>query len=157
MQDANLWIEFLKEAEQAWLRIFDSGKRTNLVSPDGAPLRRLPIRWQSRRNIYYYFRRWWGPRLASNMLKNLPIFERGGTLYVAAYDVPPISLKVQNITEINDTNPKKVLLTAVLVGGFDEPLIIQYIITKHTLTKHFMIVNRSDVQDFRYRNRHLEE
>ncbi len=151
-----MWRDFIREAERAWLRVFDSGKRTAFLSPDGAPLLRLPVRWQSRRNIYNYFRRWWGPRLANNMLQNLPIFERGGSLYVAAYDVPPISLNVSKVEVLREKDDT-VWLRATLTGGFDEPLIIRYVVKKDGLTKHYMITSRSDPQDFGYCNKRLEE
>lgn len=151
-----MWRDFIKEAERAWLRVFDSGKRTPFCSPDGAPLLRLPMRWQSRRRIYNYFRRWWGPRLANNMLRNLPIYERGGNLYVAAYDVPPISLNVSQV-EVERETDDTVWLQAILTGGFDEPLIIKYVVKKDRLTKHYMIVSRSDPQDFRYSDKRIEE
>lgn len=151
-----MWKDFIIDAERAWLRVFDSGKRSSFYSPDGAPLLRLPIRWQSRRRIYNYFRRWWGPRLANNMLRNMPIYERGGSLYVAAYDVPPISLNISEV-EVHKDKDDIVWLNAVLTGGFDEPLIIKYVVKKHTLTKHYMIVSRSDTDDFRYNNKRIEE
>ncbi|HBK85229.1 MAG TPA: hypothetical protein DDZ53_04260 [Firmicutes bacterium] len=156
MPKCEMWKEFIIDAERAWLRVFDSGKRSPFLSPDGAPLLRLPMRWQRRRCIYNYFRRWWGPTLAGNMLRNLPIFDRGGCLYVAAYDVPPISLNVSQVTLLEDNN-ERILLRAVLTGGYDEPLVINYVVKKHPLTKHYMIVARSDYEDFRYHGKRIEE
>lgn len=151
-----MWQDFIVAAERAWLRVFDSGKLTQFKSPDGAPLLRLPMRWQSRRRIYNYFRRWWGPRLANNMLRNLPIVERGGSLYLAAYDIPPISLNVESVGVLNEETPL-IRLSAILTGGFDEPLNIDYEVTQDAVTKHYMIVKRSDLEDFRYQKRRLEE
>lgn len=151
-----MWKDFITDAERAWLRVFDSGRKTGFCSPDGAPLLRLPVRWQSRRRIYNYFRRWWGPRLANNMLRNLPIFERGGSLYVAAYDIPPISLNVSKVA-VAEEKDDTVWLEAILSGGFDEPLAVKYVVKRHGLTKHFMVVSRSDFSDFRYHDKRMEE
>ncbi len=148
--------DYITQAERAWLRVFDSGKPSHLHSPDGAPLRRLPRCWQSRQRIYAYFRRWWGPRLASHMLCNLPIFVRQGCLYVAAYDVPPISLNVREVQVVRERDGV-IVVSTTLVGGFDEPWRVQHVLRRNPLDKRLMIVERSDPEDFRYRVPYLDE
>lgn len=151
-----MWKEFIVGAEGAWLRVFDSASKSNLCSPDEAPLMRLPMRWQRCTYIYHYFRQWWSPRMAKNMLLNLPLFERGGNLYVAAYDIPPISFEVSQVKILAERRGVY-LLESVLVGGYDAPLSIKYIVAPHPVTKHFMIIKRSDRKDFRYRCSVAEE
>lgn len=146
------WKDFIVAAERAWLNVFDAGKPTSLLSADGAPLLLLPPEFSTRRKIYSYFRRWWGPRLASNMLYNLPLCTRADRLYVIAYDIPPISLNVSKVTRIGE-QPDGILLQTVLTGGFDEPLLVRHFLQIDPRTKALMITDRSDKEDFRYRPR----
>lgn len=145
------WGDYIANAELAWFRVFDAGKVTKKTMPDGAPLTVMPPRFNTRQKIYAYFRRWWGPRLACNMLNNLPLIEHGGKLYMIAYDFPPVSMTARSV-HVTQADGNVIRLHATLYGGFPEEQ-IEYQVTYNQLPRRPMISRRSDAElDFRYQS-----
>lgn len=117
--------------------------------PDGAPLTLMPPRLDTRQKIYTFFRHWWGPRFASNMLNNLPLHEHGGRLCMIAYDFPPISMTPRTVS-LEGREGDTFRLHATLYGGLPEEH-INYLVVKNQLNHRMMIVRRSCAEsDFRY-------
>lgn len=119
--------------------------------PDGAPLTLMPPRFDTRRKIYAYFRRWWGPRLTSNMLSNLPLHEHGRSLCMIAYDFPPVSMTPKELPLVQEEGDS-VRLQATLYGGLPEEH-VKYLLVRDQLSGRPMIIRRSDAEaDFRYQS-----
>lgn len=145
------WRDYIADAEMAWFRVFDAGKPTKLKMPDGAPLTLMPPRFDARQKIYAFFRRWWGPRFASNMLNNLPLHEHGGRLCMIAYDFPPISMTPTAVS-LEGREGDAYHLHATLCGGLPEEH-VDYLIVRNQLNHRMMIIRRSQAEaDFRYQS-----
>lgn len=143
------WKDYIAGAELAWFKVFVAGEPTKMTTADGAPLYKMPIAFSSRNKIYAYFRRWWGPRLASNMVCNLPLTERNSQLYMIGYDFPPISLTAKDVEILSERRGSR-RLHAVLSGGFEEEH-VTYLVRDSPLHLKSMIINRSaSADDFRY-------
>lgn len=150
------WQRFIANAEMAWFRVFDSGATTRLASSDGAPLFCLPAALASRRQIYQYFRRWWGPRLAQNMLCSLPLLERSGHLYVIGYDFPPISMTAGPVGR-ESAEDGQLRLHTLLTGGFED-VPVRYRLQLSPFNRRYMIVSRWTADlDFRYQDHRRAE
>ncbi|MGI6357188.1 MAG: hypothetical protein ACOX2K_00580 [Bacillota bacterium] len=155
MQD-DRWREFIAGAELAWFRVFSSSQTMRSTMPDGAPIGMLPGKFSTRRKIYRYFRLWFGPRLAKNMLANLPLIERQGRLCVIQFDFPPISMTPGQV-KIERANAGTWRLHTTLSGGWPDEQIRYRVLACPECRP--MIVRRSGAyDDFRYQaSPHCEE
>ena len=115
----NIWLkDFIAESERTWFRVFFAGKKTRRRSRDGAPLATLPPEFSSREKILKFFKRYWGQRLATQMLGNLPLTKRCGRLFVIRYDPGPLSARVRNVRLLCRT--KKTIVAQTTLGGGPE-------------------------------------
>ncbi len=145
------WRDFIADAELAWFRVFDSVRLLKTKTPEGTPVGALPKRFASRRKIYAYFRRWFGPGLASNMLANLPLIERQDKLCVIQYDWPPVSMTAGQV-QIKSSGEGTWRLHTTLTGGWPDEQ-IDYQVIYNPVGCRPMIVRRSGAyDDFRYQS-----
>ena len=139
----------IKSAEGQWLYVFYAGKKTRHRAKDGAPLELLPPRFESRRKIYRFFSMFWGKRLATQMLKNLPLKNRHGRLYVIAYDAGPMSVVVRKIRILCQTKCKLTILTQ-LTGGPEGRVYVVHSLVKSRAGRYVIARRTGPAYDFRY-------
>lgn len=141
--------KFITTAEGQWLHVLYSGRKTRCRSADSAPLELLPPRFNSRRKIYRFFRLFWGRRLATQMLRNLPLKTHCGQLYVIAYDAGPMSVVVKAVRVLCRAKQTLLVLTK-LVGGPEGGVYVVHNLIKRRMGSYIIARRIGPPYDFRY-------
>ncbi|MEI7024455.1 hypothetical protein [Paenibacillus sp. y28] len=146
---------FITAAETAWLHVFDSGKEidgSDEWTDEGVPMALLPPRFQSKRSIYLYFRRWWSAQYARRMVCNMPFYIRNGKRYVKLYDPPVFDPTATELEILKQTD--RVLWLRVRLGKKEDEDISEVVRYRLALTeagrKMTITLRSGAAQDFRY-------
>lgn len=140
---------FITTAKGQWLHVFYSGQKTRLRAADGAPLELMPQRFNSPRKSYLFFRRYWGVRLATQMVRNLPLRKRCGRLYVIAYDAGPMSVVVRIVRVVCRSTETLTVLTK-LSGGPEGRVCVVHVLARRKLGGYAIVKRHGPSYDFRY-------
>lgn len=141
--------KFIKTAEGQWFHVFYAGKKTRYRTAYGTPLELLPPCFNSRRKIYRFFKRFWGNRLATQMLRNLPLTNRCRRLYVIAYDAGPMSVVVRAVRVMRHSKQTLTVLTK-LTGGPEGRVCIVHVLARRKLDGYAIVKRHGPSYDFRY-------
>ncbi|MBR8660348.1 hypothetical protein IRT44_13075 [Anoxybacillus sediminis] len=141
----------IEQAEQVWSRVMSSPRRKVIYTVNGVDYTPLPDRFNTRRKIARYFRRYWGKRLTRVMVCNLNLRLVKGKLCVPAGDVPLFPTMVQSLRIVRN-RPNQKVVRAVLTGGATR-VCIDYRFVRTGPSSPFSIAKRTARQfDIRYRS-----
>jgi hypothetical protein len=148
---------FVQKAELVWIEVFLSGKFVSGTRKafKGVGLRTLSKEFRTRRLIYRFFRQYWSPSIARNMVCNLPIVKIKGKLFVLNFDSPITPILIRSL-KILQSDSDTIKVEAIFVQ--DEDIHIKYRLVREASSGSFVIVERSGAgTDFRYQPCGTEE
>lgn len=151
MDHERFFRHMIEQAEQVWSRVVSSPRRKVVYTVNGVDYTPLPDRFNTRRKIARYFRRFWGKRLTRVMVCNLNLRVVKGKLCVPAGDVPPLPTMVQSLRIVRN-RPNQKVIRAVLTGGATR-VRIDYRLVRTWPSSPFSIAKRTAREfDIRYRS-----
>ncbi|WP_147306773.1 hypothetical protein [Paenibacillus taihuensis] len=139
---------FITAAETAWFTIQFSRKVGRpVIGPNGDQFRFLGPRFNSRKKIFRFLRKFWSPAFARRIMCNLPLATINRHLATLDNtDVPDAPRKAKSIRIIFSLSDS-FIIRAVLENSTNQ--VIYYRIQKSKCG--LVITNRTNTNDFRYR------
>lgn len=139
---------FITAAESAWFTIQFSPKVGRpVIGPDGDLYRFFGPRFNSRKKIFRYLRKFWSPAFARRIMCNLPLAIINGRLATLdSTDVPDAPRRAIAVRIIFSL-PGSLIVKAVLENSTNQVIYYRIVKTRCGL----VITNRTHINDFRYR------
>jgi IseA DL-endopeptidase inhibitor len=139
---------FLKEAEAAWFKVYDSSFGRRRIVYQGDEYIQLPLRYSTKAKIYAYFRKYWSVSFSKLLLCSLRSVVYKGRVYVILGDPGPLAFVVESARIVSSTSTR-MRVRAVLSGDPDGNVVVYF--TLFRTSNGYRIFGRTRMKyDYRF-------